>query len=203
MTACGSPQYVSPEVLLGKGYNAAVDIWSSGVIAYCPSWWLHAFLRSRSALPLPADYQDGGAIRARILSEVSDTAKDFILRCLCPAEKRMTARQALAHPWLANLPPLHEESARGACLKDVRSATLLPCANSARLLPPSKPSTTFSVSTLCVNRMEMHCHKSNSHCSASPLIFGLTSGATPFCHLPPMNKHARSRRILVECRCFA
>ncbi|SYW80354.1 related to calmodulin-dependent protein kinase [Ustilago bromivora] len=118
MTACGSPQYVAPEVLLGKGYNAAVDIWSCGVIAY-------ALLGGYT----PFYGQDQPSLFQQILkmevqfepeywSEVSDTAKDFILRCLCPADKRMTAREALAHPWLADLPPLHEESAKGACLKD-------------------------------------------------------------------------------------
>ncbi|KAK0522984.1 hypothetical protein OC842_006306 [Tilletia horrida] len=33
LTACG-PQYVSPELLLGKGYNSGTDIWSAGVISY-------------------------------------------------------------------------------------------------------------------------------------------------------------------------
>lgn len=31
---CGTPAYIAPEILADSGYNAKVDVWSSGVVAF-------------------------------------------------------------------------------------------------------------------------------------------------------------------------
>lgn len=118
MTACGSPQYVSPEVLLGRGYGPAVDIWSSGVIAYCLLAGYTPFYGEDQPTLFKEIVKMNVEFEPQYWSDISDTAKDFILKCLCPAKERMTAADGLKHPWLADLPPPHAEEHRGACLKE-------------------------------------------------------------------------------------
>jgi calcium/calmodulin-dependent protein kinase I len=33
-TACGTPGYTAPEIIMGKGYGKEVDVWSIGIIMY-------------------------------------------------------------------------------------------------------------------------------------------------------------------------
>ena len=100
-TACGSPEYVAPEILMEEKYGKPVDIWSIGVIAYIVLSGYPPFYNPNMGLLfkqiLTADY----TFEMDCWNTVSPKAKDLVSKLLVvEPEKRLTAKQALQHPWL-------------------------------------------------------------------------------------------------------
>ncbi|GMI72273.1 calcium-dependent protein kinase 21 [Hibiscus trionum] len=96
----GSAYYIAPEVL-HRSYGKEIDIWSAGVILYIllsgvPPFWAET---------------DKGIFEAILGGEldfesdpwpsISESAKDLVRKMLTmDPKKRLTAAQALEHPWL-------------------------------------------------------------------------------------------------------
>ncbi|KAF8840829.1 Pkinase-domain-containing protein [Paxillus ammoniavirescens] len=102
-TACGSPHYAAPEVIMGKEYNGrSSDIWSCGVI-------LFALLAGR----LPFDDEDLTTLLEKVKSGKYDMpasfdpmAKDLISKMLQrDVENRITIPQILEHPFFLSQEP--------------------------------------------------------------------------------------------------
>ncbi|KAJ3433777.1 protein kinase [Anaeramoeba flamelloides] len=99
-TPCGSPHYVSPEIILGKGYDGAkCDIWACGVILYV-----------LLVGDLPFKNKNPQLLMKQILSGqyyvpnfISEEAKDLISRMITlnPTE-RITIEEIQMHPWFTN-----------------------------------------------------------------------------------------------------
>ncbi|KAH9731334.1 CDPK-related kinase 3 [Citrus sinensis] len=96
----GSAYYVAPEVL-HRSYSLEADIWSIGVISYIllcgsrPFWARTESGIFRAVLRSDPNFDD------LPWPSVSPEAKDFVKRLLNKDyRKRMTAVQALTHPWL-------------------------------------------------------------------------------------------------------
>ncbi|XAR62929.1 Non-specific serine/threonine protein kinase [Bertholletia excelsa] len=96
----GSAYYVAPEVL-HRSYSLEADIWSIGVITYIllcgsrPFWARTESGIFRAVLRADPNFDD------LPWPTVSAEAKDFVKRLLNKDyRKRMTAAQALTHPWL-------------------------------------------------------------------------------------------------------
>nr|DAD42859.1 TPA_asm: hypothetical protein HUJ06_001089 [Nelumbo nucifera] len=98
----GSAYYVAPEVL-HRAYGTEADMWSIGVIAYIllcgsrPFWARTESGIFRSVLKAEPSYEEAP------WPSLSSEAKDFVKRLLNKDyRKRLTAAQALSHPWLSN-----------------------------------------------------------------------------------------------------
>lgn len=99
-TFCGTPIYLSPEVLVGEDYDEGIDIWSVGMILYEMLHKANPFgITNKQTL-------------ANILNEpvrfdptnvpISDCARQFIELCLKKqAAERPNIRELLAHEFLA------------------------------------------------------------------------------------------------------
>lgn len=97
--ACGTLQYVPPEMLTLKGYGMESDMWGAGVIM---------FLLANGRLPYDDDKPDKILEQIQLnelkfKSSVDAEAKDIITKLLEKnPKKRITAKDALLHPFIAN-----------------------------------------------------------------------------------------------------
>ena len=96
-TACGSPCYAPPEMILEQNYNAAKsDIWSSGIILYL-----------MICGKLPFYHEENQIMYQQIISGVfelphylSENAKDLLKKILeIDPKKRINFEEIKAHPW--------------------------------------------------------------------------------------------------------
>lgn len=101
-TVCGTPGYCAPEVLLGKSYGPAVDMWAVGVIAYILLCGFEPFYDDRGDQAmfqkiLKCDYE----FVSPWWDDVSLNAKDLVKKLIVlDPTKRLTAKEAVAHPWV-------------------------------------------------------------------------------------------------------
>lgn len=103
----GTPEFVAPEVVNFDRIGYGTDMWSIGVICYVLLSGLSPFMGETDIETMANvtiakwDFDDEAFL------EISDDAKDFISNLLVKdKEKRLTATQCLAHPWLRRKPPV-------------------------------------------------------------------------------------------------
>lgn len=104
-TACGSPNYVAPEVLLNhqEGYSFAVDMWSIGVILYVLLCGFCPFFDENTAALFNLITSGSYSFPNPYWDHISDSAKDLITNLLeTDPKKRFTPRQVLEHPWVVD-----------------------------------------------------------------------------------------------------
>ncbi|KAK4704262.1 hypothetical protein P7C70_g1946, partial [Phenoliferia sp. Uapishka_3] len=96
---CGSAGYTAPEVYTPGGYGAEVDMWSLGVVVFCLMGGRFPY-KNTEPLALAEEARTTKLYFPRTWDDISADAKDFVSRCLVvDPKKRMTAAEALEHPW--------------------------------------------------------------------------------------------------------
>jgi len=118
----GTPYYIAPEVLDGK-YNQSCDMWSMGVILFVLVFGFPPFFDSSKKKStehkiiykkikkgfMPKVQKGYGAWFPKDIS-VSNEYKDLVSRLLRSSiASRMTAEEALAHPWITKSSSLKTE----------------------------------------------------------------------------------------------
>lgn len=99
----GTPYYVAPEVLYGS-YSKLCDLWSAGVILYILLCGYPPFHGKDNVEILRKVKIGQYSLEHNIWKYVSDSAKDLIKRLLiADPNKRITAKDALNHPWIKSL----------------------------------------------------------------------------------------------------
>eukprot|EP00300_Choanocystis_sp_HF-7_P031408 c40737_g1_i1.p1 GENE.c40737_g1_i1~~c40737_g1_i1.p1 ORF type:complete len:446 (+),score=96.88 c40737_g1_i1:30-1367(+) len=97
----GSQEYNSPEIELSEPHDTSTDMWSLGVLVYTMLCGYQPFLGESeedvhaAIVECVYQYNDGD------WQHVTKSAKNFIDSLLVShPSKRLTAKQALAHPWI-------------------------------------------------------------------------------------------------------
>ena len=100
-TFIGTPGYVAPCILEGVGYGTKADVWSLGVILYCMLGGYPPF-RDKNRDRLFDKIRKGlYEFHEKKWGDVSDEAKDLVnLLLTVDPSKRITAQEALQHPWI-------------------------------------------------------------------------------------------------------
>jgi len=112
--AVGTPSYLAPEVLTllenGEPYGKEVDLWATGVILYILLCGFPPFYGESDDDIYDKIIDGDWSFLSPYWDNVSESAKDLISKLLTlDPKKRITAQEALAHPWIANQDSNSEE----------------------------------------------------------------------------------------------
>lgn len=104
-TKLGTVNYTSPQVLAGQ-YDESCDLWSCGVIMYVLLSGLCPFQGKTDVETLQNVRRGNYAFQGPLWEQVSEDAKDLVRKLLkYNSPERLTAQEALAHPWFKTMLP--------------------------------------------------------------------------------------------------
>lgn len=155
----GTPGYLSPEVLRKEPYSYSVDVWACGVVLYIllvgyPPFWdddqgkmFELIKKGRYEYPSPE------------WDSVTPAAKELIDKMLIlDQNKRITAKDALEHPWIQNrervAAVVHRQETISVLRKFNARRKLKAAVHTALLVTKSKSSIFFAAAKTATNKPE-------------------------------------------------
>jgi calcium/calmodulin-dependent protein kinase I len=130
---CGTSAYVAPEILNKRPYDTQVDMWGVGIIAYMSLAGYPPFADEDKQVLFSMISKAAYTFNPQDWASISRSAKRFISSLLhVDPGVRMTAEEALEHPWLvAQVPPVTPEIETVATL--IPPVTVKPAKNGKKL----------------------------------------------------------------------
>lgn len=106
LTFCGTPEYLAPEVILGKGHNRPADWWSLGILIYEMMHGLPPFYSTNMNMMYKRAIKDTVHWKSNV--KISKNAKDIIVKLLSKNPRKRLGSEAdslevLSHPWFESL----------------------------------------------------------------------------------------------------
>ncbi|OMJ67875.1 hypothetical protein SteCoe_34851 [Stentor coeruleus] len=97
----GSLFYSAPEVMFGT-HTTSCDLWSAGVILYILLTGYHPFSGINDDETLKNIKNIKYTTTGKIWNQISSLAKELVSLLLCDHSRRISANDALHHPWILN-----------------------------------------------------------------------------------------------------
>lgn len=101
-SSAGTPNYMAPEVLDKSGYDMGADCWSAGIMLYVFLCGYTPFYGDDKAKvqEIVSEWQNHFTFEPEDWGHISSGAKDLVTKLITHDHMRLTAAEALEHPWI-------------------------------------------------------------------------------------------------------